>query len=246
MVGRRAASGRHDPHRMRTRCRTWPRLRQDVPARARRARRRDLDRAARDQDRDARGDRDRTSGARPCGAFAPVVLGSSAVFIAVPGVASRPDGRDIAADVGEAAARAAMLLVYLLALSRSARRRGCSRYHGAEHMAIAAFERTDGSRRSTKRAESPVHVRAAPTSSRCSSSWGWCSPSSRESSWLGGSSVVASVRRGRRLRGDACAAVRRGPSFRACHLPGRHSADHDRRPPTTRSSRLAALPDRSP
>lgn len=90
---------------------------------------------------------------------APVVAGVVGIFIALPGMltAGLPD---LAADVTEAASRAAMLLVYLAALSRSATSQRLFGYHGAEHMAIAAFERLGRMPSAAEaRAESPVHVR---------------------------------------------------------------------------------------
>jgi uncharacterized protein YqhQ len=91
--------------------------------------------------------------------MAPVVLGIVIVFVVLPSIAARSwDG--ISADVVEAAVRAAVLVVYLGALSRSAFARRLFAYHGAEHMAIAAFERAGRIPTAEEaRAESPVHVR---------------------------------------------------------------------------------------
>lgn len=91
--------------------------------------------------------------------FLPLGIGVLVVFIALPGIiTSRFTG--ITGDALEAAARAAMLLVYLSALSRSADARRLFQYHGAEHMAIAACER-HGRMPTVDEvgAESTVHVR---------------------------------------------------------------------------------------
>jgi uncharacterized protein YqhQ len=89
----------------------------------------------------------------------PVLFGALAVFVVAPGVLSAGWSGAVA-DLGEAAMRAAMLLVYLFALSRSAHAKRLFGYHGAEHMAIAAFERAGRmpTIEDAKR-ESPVHVR---------------------------------------------------------------------------------------
>jgi uncharacterized protein YqhQ len=90
---------------------------------------------------------------------APVLLGALAVFVVIPGLLSS-GWTGVAGDVGEAAARAAMLLVYLLALSRSAQAKRLFAYHGAEHMVISAFERLGRiPSMEEARRESPVHVR---------------------------------------------------------------------------------------
>jgi uncharacterized protein YqhQ len=91
--------------------------------------------------------------------FVPVAVGVLGLFVAVPGMLTAGLA-DRTADVVEAAARAVMLVIYLLALSRSEQSKRLFGYHGAEHMAIAACERHD--RVPTKDeagAESPVHVR---------------------------------------------------------------------------------------
>lgn len=81
-----------------------------------------------------------------------------AIFLVAPGVligARGPAGAAL-----EASIRAAMLLAYLLVISRNAQTRALLRYHGAEHKTVAAFERA-GSVPSRAQAaqESPVHVR---------------------------------------------------------------------------------------
>lgn len=93
-----------------------------------------------------------------------VVLGAVAVaviavFVVFPGLATaRWTG--LRGDVAEASLRAAVLLVYLSGLSRSATARRLFGYHGAEHKAIAAYER-HGRVPSFEEAreQSPVHVR---------------------------------------------------------------------------------------
>lgn len=91
--------------------------------------------------------------------FIPVGIGVLIVFIAAPALLSATFG-GIAADAIEAASRAAMLLVYLLVLSRTATTQRLFSYHGAEHMAIAAHERHGRLPTETEvAAESPVHSR---------------------------------------------------------------------------------------
>ena len=91
--------------------------------------------------------------------FVPVAVGVLGLFIAVPGMLTAGLA-DRAADVVEATARAAMLVIYLLALSRSEQSKRLFGYHGAEHMAIAAYERHDRLPSVDEAvAESPVHVR---------------------------------------------------------------------------------------
>jgi uncharacterized protein YqhQ len=91
--------------------------------------------------------------------LAPVALGVLGVFVALPGIVTAGLD-DTLADIIEAAGRAAMLLIYLGLLSRSAASKRLFGYHGAEHMAIAAFERHRRMpARDEVRAESPVHVR---------------------------------------------------------------------------------------
>ena len=93
-----------------------------------------------------------------------VVLGAVgvaaiAIFVVFPALATaRWTG--VRGDVAEASLRAAVLLVYLSGLSRSATARRLFQYHGAEHKAIAAYER-HGRMPSLEdaRRESPVHVR---------------------------------------------------------------------------------------
>jgi uncharacterized protein YqhQ len=89
----------------------------------------------------------------------PVFIGAVAVFVVAPGIMSSPfDGW--VGDVMEAVGRVLVLVVYLLAISRSPQTKRLFGYHGAEHMAIAAFERA-GRLPSTDEVmrESPVHVR---------------------------------------------------------------------------------------
>ena len=96
----------------------------------------------------------------PVGVFlAPVVVAVVTIFVILPAFAARGfDG--LTADVVEAAVRATVLLVYLGLLSRSAFARRLFAYHGAEHMAIAAYERAGRMPSAGEaRAESPVHVR---------------------------------------------------------------------------------------
>ena len=67
---------------------------------------------------------------------------------------------DVVADAAEAALRAAVLLVYLVVVARSAGAGRLFIYHGAEHKVIAAFEAT-GSVPTVEeaRAASPIHSR---------------------------------------------------------------------------------------
>ena len=91
--------------------------------------------------------------------FAPVLVGVLAVFVVGPGVLAA-FGSGIVADVAEAVSRPAGLLVYLGAVARSAQTRRLFAYHGAEHQAIAAYERHGRvPTASEARLESPVHVR---------------------------------------------------------------------------------------
>jgi uncharacterized protein YqhQ len=91
--------------------------------------------------------------------FVPVAIGVLGVFIALPGMLSARFS-DPVGDVVEAAGRAAMLLIYLALLARSAQSKRMFGYHGGEHMAIAAFERLHRMPApSEARTESPVHVR---------------------------------------------------------------------------------------
>jgi uncharacterized protein YqhQ len=91
--------------------------------------------------------------------LAPVAVAILAIFVGLPAIAAR-SWTDIAGDVAEASVRAAMLLVYLGALSRSAFARRLFAYHGAEHKAIAACERAGRMPTADEAgAESPVHVR---------------------------------------------------------------------------------------
>jgi uncharacterized protein YqhQ len=89
----------------------------------------------------------------------PVAIGVLGVFIVLPGLfAARWDG--IGGDVAEAAIRAAMLLVYLFGIGRSAFVKRLFGYHGAEHMTIAAYERLGRVPTMDEvRRESPIHVR---------------------------------------------------------------------------------------
>lgn len=91
--------------------------------------------------------------------FVPVAVGVLGFFVAVPGMLASPLDR-VAADVVEASLRAATLLIYLGVLSRAERSRRLFGYHGAEHMAIAAFERHGRvPTRDEAREQSPIHVR---------------------------------------------------------------------------------------
>jgi uncharacterized protein YqhQ len=89
----------------------------------------------------------------------PVAIGVLGVFIILPGLfAARWDG--VAGDVAEASIRAAMLLVYLFGIGRSAFVKRLFGYHGAEHMTIAAYERRERIPTPDEaRSESPIHVR---------------------------------------------------------------------------------------
>jgi uncharacterized protein YqhQ len=91
--------------------------------------------------------------------FVPVAIGIVGVFVALPGIATSVyDG--IVADVVEAVARAAMLVTYLVAVSHAEQSKRLFGYHGAEHMAIAAFERAGRMPTPAEAgAESPIHVR---------------------------------------------------------------------------------------
>ncbi len=91
--------------------------------------------------------------------LAPVAFGILVIFVGLPAIAAR-GWTGMAADVAEATVRAAMLLVYLGALSRSSFARKLFAYHGAEHKAIAAYERAGRMPTADEAgAESPVHVR---------------------------------------------------------------------------------------
>jgi uncharacterized protein YqhQ len=91
--------------------------------------------------------------------FVPVLLGVLGVFIALPGVVATAFD-DPLGDIVEAAGRAAMLLLYLAALGGSEQSQRMFRYHGAEHMVIAAFERLGHAPTIEQaRDESPIHVR---------------------------------------------------------------------------------------
>ena len=92
-------------------------------------------------------------------ALVPVAVAVIAIFVVFPAFATaRFDG--IRGDAAEAALRAAVLLLYLVTLSRSRTAQRLFAYHGAEHKVIAAYER-NGQVPSIDeaRAESPVHVR---------------------------------------------------------------------------------------
>ncbi len=89
----------------------------------------------------------------------PVAVGVLGVFIALPGMLSA-HWEGVAGDLGEAAMRLGVLLVYLVGIGRSAFARRLFAYHGAEHKTIAAYERHE--RMPTldeARAESPIHIR---------------------------------------------------------------------------------------
>jgi uncharacterized protein YqhQ len=91
--------------------------------------------------------------------LAAVATGMLALFIVAPAlfVAAWTDS---VADIAEAALRAAVLLVYLAVVSRSAGAERLFVYHGAEHKVIAAFEQTG--RLPTideARSASPIHSR---------------------------------------------------------------------------------------
>jgi uncharacterized protein YqhQ len=91
--------------------------------------------------------------------LAPVAVAILAIFVGMPAIAAR-SWTGIAGDVAEASVRAAMLLVYLGALSRSSFARRLFAYHGAEHKAIAACERAGRMPSAEEaRVESPIHVR---------------------------------------------------------------------------------------
>jgi uncharacterized protein YqhQ len=92
-------------------------------------------------------------------ALIPVAVAVIAIFVVFPGLATAR-WHGIRGDLAEASLRAAVLLVYLGGLSRSAMARRLFAYHGAEHKAIAAYER-HGRVPSDDEAstESPVHVR---------------------------------------------------------------------------------------
>ena len=91
--------------------------------------------------------------------LAPIGFGIITIFVALPAIAARA-WTGTAGDVAEASVRAAMLLVYLLALSATNVARRLFAYHGAEHMAIAAYERSGRMPTAAEAgAESPVHVR---------------------------------------------------------------------------------------
>lgn len=91
--------------------------------------------------------------------LAPVAFAIIVIFVVLPAIAARAwDG--IPGDVAEASIRAAMLLVYLGSLSATAFARRLFAYHGAEHKAIAAYERVGRMPTVDEAgAESPVHVR---------------------------------------------------------------------------------------
>jgi uncharacterized protein YqhQ len=89
----------------------------------------------------------------------PVAFGVIGIFIALPGIASS-NWTGLTGDVVEASIRAAMLLLYLAGISRSAFVQRLFGYHGAEHMTIAAFERHRRMPTADEvQHESPVHVR---------------------------------------------------------------------------------------
>lgn len=91
--------------------------------------------------------------------FAPVAVAILGFFIALPGVVASGLS-DPAGDVVEAGTRAAVLLVYLLGISRAEQSKRLFGYHGAEHMAIAAFERHGRLPTAAEAAaESPIHLR---------------------------------------------------------------------------------------
>jgi uncharacterized protein YqhQ len=86
-------------------------------------------------------------------------VGIVAVFVVAPGAvfAGLPDAL---ADALEAAGRAAVLLVYLVAVSRSAQARRLFSYHGAEHEVVAAFEKSETiPTRAAARSAGPIHPR---------------------------------------------------------------------------------------
>jgi uncharacterized protein YqhQ len=88
-----------------------------------------------------------------------VGVGVLAVFVIGPGalVGGLPDRT---ADVIEAAARAGVLLVYLLGVSRSPQAQRLFHYHGAEHKAVAAYEKAGRAPSAAEAvAASPVHPR---------------------------------------------------------------------------------------
>ncbi|MGH2760105.1 MAG: DUF1385 domain-containing protein [Actinomycetota bacterium] len=89
----------------------------------------------------------------------PIGIGVLALFVVAPGIFAAGE-IDRTADVLEASARAAVLLIYLLAVSRSAGARRLFEYHGAEHKVIAAFEER-GTQATVEdaRQRSPIHPR---------------------------------------------------------------------------------------
>jgi uncharacterized protein YqhQ len=91
--------------------------------------------------------------------FVPIAIGIVVVLVVAPSVLSLR-ASDLTSDIVEASVRAATLLTYLVVVSRTALARRLFGYHGAEHMAIAAFERL-GRVPTTEevQASSPVHVR---------------------------------------------------------------------------------------
>lgn len=96
------------------------------------------------------------------GASLGIVTGSLLAFFVIgPGVAvamSTLDG--VIADVVEGAGRLVMFVLYLLLVARSASAKRLFSYHGAEHMTIAAFERSGVMPRADDVREfSPVHSR---------------------------------------------------------------------------------------
>jgi uncharacterized protein YqhQ len=85
--------------------------------------------------------------------------GVIAIFVVAPAVFA-PVAGDLAADVLEASGRAAVLVVYLVAVSRSETAQRLFGYHGAEHKVIAAFEHHgDRPTNDQAMARSPIHPR---------------------------------------------------------------------------------------
>ena len=89
----------------------------------------------------------------------PIAIGVVALFVVAPGIFGAGEV-DRTADILEASARAAVLVIYLLAVSRSAGARRLFEYHGAEHKVIAAFEeRGPQATIEEAKARSPIHPR---------------------------------------------------------------------------------------
>ncbi len=90
--------------------------------------------------------------------LAAVAAGAIVIFVLAPGIFWTSE-QGVYADVLEAASRAAVLLVYMLIVSRSPSARQIFEYHGAEHKVIAAFEHNVAATIEDARAASPIHPR---------------------------------------------------------------------------------------